>query len=132
MAAYVLLPRLPEELVLCVAKYDGTKLEHKTKLTKCFDRIHNVAKYKLIAHLPNDETLQFNWGLTIWEVTDLVASFLFLFSEEPIGLEVHLPNLPDGFYLTIFNKDKEETEDCYEYFEALLHMVDGLRNLDSF
>ena len=41
-------------------------------------------------------------------------------------------NLPDGFYLTIMNKDKEEPEDCYEYFEALLHMVDGLRNLDNF
>ena len=132
MAAYVFLPKLPEELALCVAKYDCTKLEHKKKMTKCFDGIHNVAKYKLLAGLPNEEQIHFNWGLTIWEVTDIVMSFTFLYPKGGINLSVHLPNLPDSIYLTIVKEDREETEDCYEYFEALLHMIGGFKNLDNF
>ena len=132
MAAYVFLSKLPEELALCVAKYDCTKLEHKKKLTKCFDAIRNVAKYKILACLPNERRMEFDWGLTIWEVTDIIMSLTLLHPEGGIGLAVHLPNLPNGIYLTIVNEEREETEDCYEYFEALLHMIGGLKNLDNF
>jgi len=137
MVAYVFLPKLPEELALCVAKYDGTKLEHKTKLTKCFKGIHDVAKYDVRVEMPGDidaDRLALN-SLTIWEVTDLVVSLLVmrrvLWDDQPFGILLHWDELPIDWYVTIIDKYNAEDEVGPQYFKVLTRMIGGLKNLDS-
>ena len=130
MAAYALLSKIPEDVAMLVAKYDGTKREHKKKLSKCFSFIRNVAKYEFIVCLPNGETGRFDWGMTIWDVIAYSMSFMILYRTGPMSIRVHLPTHRDGLFLTIV--DKFVKEDCFEYFETLLYMIGGLKNLDVF
>ena len=133
MSAYALISKIPEDVAMIVAKYDGTKREHKKKFSKCFSFIYDVAKYECIVCLPNGETGRFNWGMTIWDVTDYLMSFMILLANEtgPMSIRVHLPTHREGLFLNIVDRDKG-TEDCFKYFKTILYMIGGLKNLDIF
>jgi len=132
--AYVFMSKLPEDLALHISAQNSTKHIHKQKLSKCFEKIHDIAKYNLIIDDPNGEIYKFN-ALTIWGVIDLLASFTLIIDGK-FSISLNFPKLLENMYLVIADKNAENREVssdyCFEYIEANLHLIGGLHNLDNF
>jgi len=130
---------LPDELLLNIWDYDADYIKnlHKEKLSKSFDLIHNLRKYRLlITDQNNGGTLAFDWGLTMWDIIDIIASVTIISIEDDencaaFGIYLGFPESEDMF-IAITEKNGYVCTDSFRYIETNLHLIGGLHNLDNF
>lgn len=117
--AYVLISKLPKELVLYISEHDNPRKEHKQKLSKCFDIIHNVSRYKAYLNFTDDQIV-FD-SLTIWGVIDIIISNTLL-TEELFSTSIKSPK--------ILRSEKKRNYNL-EYIIEVLSLIGGFHNLDN-